>query len=62
MAEKTEPGHSAVDAALAAMQMVEDVKGFIAAMTQVRQQFIDAGWSEIAAEQMCVAMVAQTRP
>jgi len=44
------------DAKAPFFEIVEMARDIVAAMTGVKQQFVEAGWSEEAAEQMVVTM------
>lgn len=59
MKKKDGAGYDPADAALHLSLALEQSKGAIAALTNLRQQFIDAGWSEPAAEQMVYALMLQ---
>lgn len=45
----------------AAMDLMDRAKVSVAAFTGMRQQFIDAGWSEEGAEQMVIATLHYAR-
>lgn len=42
------------------LDAMEQVQVFVATMTGVKQQFIDAGWDERAAEQMTIEALRQS--
>ena len=43
------------------LESMEKAKDFIATMTGIKQQFIDAGWTEVVAEQMTYAMLTASQ-
>lgn len=49
---------SKVDIALDAIQTLEDIRGFVATMTGVRDQFVEAGWMQHTAELMTYQILA----
>lgn len=46
----------------AAILALEEMKNTTAMITEIRQQFIDQGWSEPGAEQMVVVLFMKSRP